>query len=170
MNFPDGSGGSTVNQLLVMVDVNETGGPQTINMDRFDIVWNYSGFSPASDVRNNPHANDISSSVQNSTGTGYSGGTLLANTLITQVLGQQSVGAGHADQAIFTGVDPFDPMFADSDRFLLHWESSDHDNGGETIFLDGRIGPNDLVTPEPASMGVFALAAVWMTHRRRRAC
>src|SRR4051812_26075403 len=26
LNFPDGSGGSTVDQILVMVDVNETGG------------------------------------------------------------------------------------------------------------------------------------------------
>src|SRR5262245_4801441 len=44
LNFPNGSGGSTVNQLVVMVDVNETGGPQSINLDGFDIVRNFTAF------------------------------------------------------------------------------------------------------------------------------
>src|SRR3954470_16843834 len=58
LNFPNGSGGSTVNQLVVMVDVNETGGPQTINLDTFDITQNFAAFA-SGDPRNDPFNNDI---------------------------------------------------------------------------------------------------------------
>jgi hypothetical protein len=78
LNFPNGSGGSTVNQLVVMVDVNETGGPQSINLDKFDIVRNFAAFA-GSDPRNDPLNNDITSAQQNATNASYSGGTLLAN-------------------------------------------------------------------------------------------
>jgi hypothetical protein len=37
LNFPNGSGGSTVSEIVVMVDVNETGGPQSINLGTLDI-------------------------------------------------------------------------------------------------------------------------------------
>jgi len=167
LNFPNGSGGSTVNQLVVMVDVNETGGPQSINLDKFDIVRNFAAFA-GSDPRNDPLNNDITSAQQNATNASYSGGTLLANLDASpKVLGQVSVGAGHADQAIFTGINPFDPTYSNSDRILLHWESSDHDNGGETIFISGTLGPQDFV-PEPGSLGVLGLAGTLAARRKRK--
>jgi hypothetical protein len=168
LNFPDGSGGSTVNQLVVMVDVNETGGPQTINLDTFDIIRNFNAFSPASDTRNDPLNNDITSSTQNGTNASFSGGTVLANLDSSpKVLGQVSVGAGHADQAIFTGINPFDLAYSDSDRVLLHWASSDHDNGGETIFVSGSIAPQDLVAPEPASFSLLLIGGALAARRSR---
>jgi hypothetical protein len=167
LNFPNGTGGSTVNQLVVMVDVNETGGPQQITLDKFDIVRNFTAFA-GTDPRNDPLNNDITSSQQNATNASYSGGTLLANLDGTsKILGQNSVGAGHADQAIFTGINPFDVAFSDSDRILLHWESSDHDNGGETVFISGSLGPQDFA-PEPASLSLLGLAGVLATRRTRK--
>ena len=115
---------------------------------------------------NDPFNNDITSSQQNATNASFSGGTLLANLDSSpKVLGQISVGAGHADQAIFTGINPFDPSFSDTDRILLHWKSSDHDNGGETVFISGTIGPQDLV-PEPASAGLLGVTALLLARRR----
>ncbi|MBC8106819.1 MAG: PEP-CTERM sorting domain-containing protein [Anaerolineae bacterium] len=167
LNFPNGSGGSTVNQLVVMVDVNETGGPQTINLDTFDIIRNFTAFA-GSDPRNAPFSNDITSSQQNATNATFSGGTVLANLDSSQkVLAQVSVGAGHADQAIFTGINPFDAAYADSDRVLLHWVSSDHDNGGETVFVSGSIASQDFV-PEPASLGLLAAGGLLVSRRARR--
>ncbi|MGH7176117.1 MAG: hypothetical protein ACREJC_01945 [Tepidisphaeraceae bacterium] len=166
LNFPDGLGGSTVDQIVVMLDINETGGAQTINLDVFQIVRNFTPFVPASDTRNDPLNNDIASSVQNGTNATFSGGTVLANTIATHVLGQVSIGAGHADHAIFTHINPFDPAYANSDRFLLHWESSGQDNGGETVFLSGEIGPHDLV-PEPSALGITLMAGIALARRRR---
>jgi hypothetical protein len=168
LNFPNGSGGSTVNQLVVMVDVNETGGPQSINLDTFDIIHNFTAFAPPSDTRNDPLNNDLSSSTQNGTNASFSGGTVLATLDSSpKVLAQVSVGAGHADQAIFTGINPFDPSFADSDRIVLHWVSSDHDNGGETVFLSGSIAGADIF-PEPGVASIAALGLIGLARRRQR--
>jgi hypothetical protein len=167
LNFPNSSGGSTVNQLVVMVDVNETGGPQSIDLNEFDVVRNFTAFA-GSDPRNAPFTNDITSSEQNATNATYSGGTLLANLDSNpKVLPQVSIGAGYADHAIFTGINPFDAAFADSDRILIHWVSSDHDNGGETIFLSGTIGSPDFV-PEPASLGLLFVGGALASRRARK--
>lgn len=168
LNFPDGLGGSTINEIVVMVDVNETGGPQEIIVGTFDI-WLNASVTPAGDVRNNAAANDISSSSQNGTNASFNGGALLASLDSSKVLGQVSVGAGFADRAIFTGIDPFSPVFVDTDRFLLHWSSSDHDNGGESIFLSGEIAGQDIV-PEPGTVTLLMSGAcLAMLRRRRRA-
>ncbi len=137
LNFPNGSGGSTVNQLVVMVDVNETGGPQSIDVNEFTFLRNFNTFAGV-DPRNTPLANDITSAQQNATNDVFTGGTVLAELDASpKVLAQQNVGAGFADHAIFTGINPFDPSFNASDRIMLHWESGDHDNGGESIFISG---------------------------------
>jgi hypothetical protein len=152
-----------------MVDVNETGGPQTINLDTLDIVRNFTAFSPASDPRNDPLSNDITSAQQNATNASFSGGTLLATLDSSpKVLHQVAVGAGHADQAIYIGINPFDAAFAASDRILFHWASSDHDNGGETIFLSGALAPQDVAVPEPAGVVTLVVAAALMSTRRSR--
>jgi hypothetical protein len=174
LNFPTSlvGGGSTVDQIVIMLDVNETGGPQSINLNTFDI-WLNASVTPAGDQRNNPLANDLTSAQQNSTNASFAGGTKLVSIDSTKVLAQTTIGAGWPDHAIFTGINPFDPAFADSDRFLLHWTSSDHDNGGESVFLSGTLAPQDIPnTPEPSSMlfllsgGIVAAASA---RRRRRA-
>ena len=170
LNFPNGTGGSTVNEIVVMVDVNETGGPQSIDLGTFD-VWLNASVTPAGDDRNDPLNHDLTSAQQNGTNTSFSGGTKLAQLDGTKVLGQVETGAGFPDKAIFTGINPFDPAYSASDRFLLHWASADHDNGGESIFLSGKVGPSDIegVVPEPAALGVLAIGGLALAGRRRRA-
>ena len=166
LNFPDGMGGSTVNQIVLFVDINETGGAQDITVDILDIVSDYT--ASFGDARDNPAGNDIASNVQNGTNAGFSGGTLQANLDGSKVLPYQNNGAGHADIAIFTGINPFSGSFSDSTRVLFHWASSIHDNGGETIFLSGEFAPQDLRVPEPASAALaFVAVGLGLAARRR---
>jgi hypothetical protein len=175
LNFPDGNGGSTISQMVIFVDVNETGGSQDISLDTLNIVQDFSaGFG---DDRDNPFSTDISSALQNGTNAGYSGGTLLAGLDASHILDYQNNGAGHADVAIFTGINPFSNAFSDSTRILFHWASSGHDNGGESIYLSGEFAHYDLPdgpsTPEPSSVVLAALGllglVVWGRSRKRSA-
>jgi hypothetical protein len=169
LNVPNGSGGTDVTEIAVFVDVNETGSVNDIALDKFAIVTGYNSFSPGSDVRNNPAANDISSNKQNGTGTGYSGGTLQASLDASpKILPLNNQGSGHADHVILTGVNPFDPSFSPTTRILFHWESSAHDSGGESIFLSGELSHRDVTFPEPASGALLLGAgAIALTARRR---
>jgi hypothetical protein len=168
LNFPNGSGGSNVTNIAIFVDVNETGAPQDISLDKLDIITNYNAFTPAGNPLNNPFGNDINSGQQNGIGTGYSGGTVQASLDAGgKMLALNNQGAGYADHVIFTGINPFDPSFSPSTRILFHWESSIHDNGGETIFLSGLVAPSDVV-PEPASAVTLVLAGAFGLAARRR--
>ena len=170
LNFPNGSGGTNVTEIAVFVDVNETGQVNDISLDEFEIVTGYSAYTPASDPRNNPAANDINSNTQNGTGTGYSGGTLQASLDASpKILALNNQGAGYADHVILTGINPFNPAFSPTTRILFHWESSAHDNGGETIFLSGKVSHLDVV-PEPASGAALLIAGTFgLANRRKRA-
>ena len=106
--------------------------------------------------------NDISSAEQNSTGSSYTGGTLAAwLDTSPKILPLNVQGAGFADYIIFTGVDPFDSAYADSTRILFFWDSSDHDDGGETYFLSGSV------IPEPATLGLLLIGGLTLLRRRR---
>lgn len=165
LNFPNGSGGSTITEIALFVDVNETGGLQDLFLDELEIVSDYNQIYGG--TRDNPHLNDILSATQNSTNTNYSGGTLLASLDASpKQLLQVSVGAGFADQVIYTGINPFDPAFSSSTRFLFHWESSVMNDGGETIFLSGTFAPQDV--PEPSTLALLALGGLSILPRRRR--
>jgi hypothetical protein len=175
LNFPDGSGGSTANQIVVLVDINQQGSGSSleIHLNTFDIYRDYT--ANFGDARDNPAGNDITSSQQNSTNNSFSGGTLLASLDGTKEMQYLHNGAGHADKAIFTGINPFDPGFNDSTRIVFHWASSNHNDGGETAFLSGTLAAHDLPdgpqVPEPST---FMLAAAGLTGcflpsmRRRR--
>ena len=71
---------------------------------------------------------------------------------------------------IFTGVNPFDPAFTPSTRILFHWESSGHDNGGESIFLSGTVSPSDVPEPAVAAALLGLAAGGALAVRRRRVC
>src|SRR3989339_20119 len=163
LNFGVGA----VNEMVLFLNINETGGTQDILLSKLDIVIDYT--SPTTGGRDNPAANDITSATQNSTNDVFDGGTRIAKLgagTPFSVL-QINTGIGAIDQYILTGIDPFDPAYSDSTRILFHWESSVHDAGGEVVFLSGTFRKEDLpgdgggggngVIPEPTTMSLLGL-------------
>jgi len=146
LNFPDGSGGSTVNNLILFVDINETGGPPNyVTVSAFDLVLDFS--SPALDPANT----DLSSANQNAIGGTYDGGLRIAQLTETVDLVQVNTGIGQPDRFLVTGFDPFASNFGsyaltDDTKLLFHWTGSNHDNGPEQIFLSGTFNQTDLCT------------------------
>lgn len=174
LHFPSAGGGSLVDEIVLFVDLTETGqgggaNPNdNITLNKLDIIIDYNAFSPASDDRNDPLNNDLSSSQQNGTGASYTGGTLissLAPGVAPKVLQVTNNGSGWADQMIFTGINPFDPTYSDDTRILFHWESSDHHGGGTDIFIDGAVHP---LVPEPATMALLGLGGTVLLARKKK--
>jgi hypothetical protein len=156
LNFPDGAGGSTVEDMVLFVDLNQVPGKGDLQLRSLDIVIDYD--QVFGDSRDDPAAEDIGSSKQNRTGSGYSGGSPVASLDGTKLLPLTNTGAGFADYAIFTGVDPFSGDFTDDTRILFHWYSSGHSGGGETVFLSGEYG--DRAVPEPSLIVTVGSAVV----------
>lgn len=164
LTFPDGQGGSLQDQIVLFLDLSETGTVNHITLNTLTIVTDYDDFT-APDDRNDPLTNDISSATQNSTGAGTFGGTVIASldpNIVPKSIPLNDQGAGHADHLIFTGINPFDQTYDDSTRILFSWDSTDHDNGGDKVFLSGSI------IPEPSSMVLLAVGAGVGLFRRRR--
>jgi hypothetical protein len=161
LNFPDGNGGSTVNELVLFIDINETGDGQAINnIDKIDIVQN------ATTINGNPDPNlDVSSVTQAAIDQIFTGGTLLANLFSSPVIVPvNEQGAGHADYAIFTGIDPF--TLGDSDSLLFNISLSASNNGSEEIFLSGEFARQTSV-PEPNALLLISLGAILFAKRQR---
>jgi len=168
--FPDGEGGSAIDEIVLFVDLTETGQGQGNNPNDFitlttlNILVDYDDF-PGDDPRNDPYANDLDSATQNSTGSGFTGGTTLAwldPAVAPMDLSVVAPGSGWADYAIHTGINPFDPSFTDDTRILFFWESTNHEGGGTDIFLSGAS------VPEPGAIAILILGGVGMLLRRRR--
>ncbi|KKM25832.1 hypothetical protein LCGC14_1591020 [marine sediment metagenome] len=163
LNFPDGLGGSEVTEMVLFVDINQTGKMEVV-LETLTVIIDYD--ADFGDARDDPAANDISSALQNATGTGFTGGSVAASLDGAKTLPLNEQGAGWADYAIFLGINPFDEAFSDDTRILVHWQSSGHDDGGESAFLDGRFQASDV--PEPATLSVLILGALAVVVRRRR--
>jgi len=164
LTFPDGQGGSLVNQMVLFVDLNETGQVNHITLNDLQILIDYADF-PGIDTRNDPAGNDITSAVQNSTGSGFTGGTVLAKldpSIAPKALALNVQGAGFADYSIATGVNPFGGAYSDNTRVLFFWSSTDHDDGGDKVFLSGSF----TGIPEPATLSLLALGGL-LTRRRK---
>lgn len=169
LQFPDGMGGSTVGNIVLYVDINQTGPSPSVYLEALNVVLNYDLFAGA-DPRNNPAGNDLSSAQQNATGSNYTGGTLLASLDASpKNLAEVNAGGGWADYAITLNINPFDASFSDSDRILFHWVSSNHNGGPEKVFLSGVAGVAPVIPLPPAVLAggvLLAAAAGWRRMRR----
>ena len=161
-------------QLVVFLDLNETGGGQPFNtLSILDIILNPATIT----VDPDPVNGDVSGVDQAAINQGYTGGTLLA-FLDPEPAGNLPVieqGAGFADYAIATGIDPFalDP----SDVLLFNFSMNTLNDGAEEIFLDGEVRGSDIPDfppiPEPgtaplAGLGLLALSGYAARRRVRR--
>lgn len=165
LNFPDGQGGSTITDLLLIVDLNQVTGTDVI-LDNLTVVRDYDLIF--GDSRDDPASNDIDSDTQALTGAGFTGGTVLASLDTSpKILALVRQGAGFADYAIRLGIDPFDSAFADDTPILFHWQSHGHDSGGESIFFSGSVSGFNHV-PEPATLSLLALGGLVALLIRRR--
>jgi len=158
LNFsPAGS----IHNLVLFLDLNETGGGIPNNtLGKLDIVLN------PTTIQGNPNPNgDVASSMQAAINQIYSGGLTIANLNPQPAanLPVNSQGAGFADYAIFTGIDPF--SLNDADVLLFNVSMSTLNNGAEEIFLSGLYAPSDI--PEPSSLGLLAAGGMALALRRR---
>jgi len=128
-------GTNTVNNIVLFLDINETGGiGSTIDITTLNIIQDP---ATVTDDPGNPATSDITTSGQNLI-TGFTGGTTLASLTTTPItLTQMNTGGGTDDWVIFTGIDPFslDP----STRLLFQLVLGDIDNGGEVMSLSGTF-------------------------------
>src|SRR5688572_15370279 len=112
LNFLPG----TISEIVLFLDLNETGGGMPINtLRKLDIVLN------PTTIQGNPNLlGDVSSASQAAINQVYSGGILLSslNPQPANNLPVNSQGAGFADYAIFTGINPFN--LNDSDVLLFN--------------------------------------------------
>jgi hypothetical protein len=155
---------NSVHNLFLLLDLNETGDGQPINsLDKLDIILN-----PAT-VQGSPNpVGDVSSAEQVAIKQVYTGGTKIAqlNPQPADNLPVNSQGAGFADYAIFTGIDPF--TLNDSDVLLFNVSMSHLNNGAEEIFLSGTYAAGDiLLAPEPGSASLLAFGGIGLALWRR---
>jgi hypothetical protein len=157
LNFLSGS----IHEIVLFLDLNETGETGKLNntLAKLDVVKN-----PASMTGNPDPLGDVSSSEQAAINQVYTGGTTIANLSPEPAdnLPINAQGAGFADYAIFTGIDPF--SLNDNDVLLFNVSMSTLNNGAEEIFLSGLYAPTDV--PEPATMCLLALGGLLMRKRR----
>jgi hypothetical protein len=157
---------NSINQIVLFLDLNETGGGAPNNtLAKLDIVLN-----PAS-VQGSPNpANDVTSAQQAAIDQVHTGGSVIAdlNPQPANNMPVNAQGAGFADYAIFTGVNPF--ALNDGDVLLFNISMNTLNNGAEEFFLSGTYSPGDIreIIPEPATSAIITLAAIGAVLRRRR--
>lgn len=162
--FPDAHGNSTVDEIVIFVKLDQEQG-DSLYVDELTIVRNFAQIF--GDSRDNPWLNDISSSKQNQTNSGYSGGTILAQLdSYPKILPFNTTNSNWADYGITTGINPFDPFYSDADRILFHLQSHGHSGGVETIFLSGLYYGS--VIPEPSMLILSSLVITMIFWRKKR--
>ena len=156
LNFPPGS----IHEIVLILDLNEV---ETLNntLAKLDVVLN-----PTS-IQGEPNPlGDVSSAAQAGINQVYIGGTTIAylDPQPAANLPVNNQGAGFADYAIFTCIDPFG--LNDSDVLLFNVSMSLLSDGAEDIFLSGTYAPSDV--PEPATLSLLAIGGLALIRRRRK--
>ena len=157
LNFPTVS----IHEIVLFLDLSETGGGIPNNtLAMLDVVLN-----PTSVQGNPAPLGDVSSAVQAAINQVYTDGTTIANLNPQPAanLPVNSQGAGWADYAIFTGIDPFG--LNDSDVLLFNISMNTLNDGAEEIFLSGTYAPSDV--PEPATICLLGLGVLGLLKKRR---
>ena len=155
-------------ELVLFLDLNETGvtGEATNTLDLLDIILN-----PATIQGDPDPSGDVTSDEQAFIDQVFTGGTTIAelDPEPADNLPVNSQGAGFADYAISTGIDPF--ALAASDVLLFNFSMDLLNNGAEEIFLSGTYSGTDvglILSPEPSTALLLASGLVAMALGRRR--
>lgn len=161
-------GPNVINEIVVFLDLNETGGAKPNNrLLKLDLISN------PTTVQGNPDpTGDLTGAQQAAINQVFTGGTVLASLSTTPLnLPVVEQGAGFADYAIFTGVNPYslDP----STRLLFNISMDTLNNGAEELFLSGEYSAEDIAAtsvPEPSALLLCALGGLGFIcpARRRR--
>ncbi len=117
-------------------------------------------------IQGNPNPfGDVSSATQAGINQIYSGGMTIAylDPQPAANLPVNNEGAGFADYAIFTGIDPF--ALNDNDVLLFNVSMSSLNDGAEEIFLSGSFSPSDII-PEPSSFWLLIAGGLVLGSRR----
>lgn len=166
-NFPGVPDHLRLDEIAIFVDLSEPGGAGSdIVLNDLQVLIDYDDFIPSGDTRNSPSTEDITSAVQNSTGSSYAGGTVLAKLdPAPTTLPLIHPGLGWPDYYIKTGINPFDATYSDSTRILFFWNSKDHGDGGDKAFLSGEF---QTFVPEPGTLSIVMIGGLLAAVRRRR--
>ena len=147
-----------IDEIILFLDLDESNESERMNntLAKLDVIHN-----PAT-IQGNPVASgDVSSAEQNAINQTYSGGMLLTQLFPEPAENLPTVnqGAGFADYAIFTGINPFSLSFHPDDVLLFNISMALLSNGGEEIFVSGDLSGLDIIgaIPEPATILAGAL-------------
>jgi hypothetical protein len=165
LNFP----GSQNVQIVLYLDLNETGNGQPNNtLSRLDIILNPTTVQGSPDP-----SGDVTGAQQAAIDQSYSGGSLLAflDPEPAASLPLNAQGAGFADYAIATGINPL--LLDPTDVLLFNISMDTLNNGAEEIFLSGLFADVDIpglpvLTPEPGTALLLGCGLIGLSAARRR--